>query len=92
MASSVSKRRFSRYVSEAIRIFFVVFGSECVQGMLESVAKLPQNVIGNIGWVLDDKITANTFGPDQTSNLFDFVHQRFKRIIKQQIRPVKEEH
>ena len=61
------------------------------QGMLDAVAKLRQNRIGNIKRVLGHEINADPFGADELDNLLDFFDQHFRGFIKQQMCLVKEE-
>ncbi|MNV83114.1 hypothetical protein D3C71_1768950 [compost metagenome] len=77
------RRRFNR---------FLIFRSKGTQRVLHAIPELAQHVIGNVGWVLRDKIDAHTFGTDQTNHLFDFIQQNLWGVAEQQMRFVKEEH
>ena len=60
--------------------------------MLHAVAQLAQNILWHVSRVLRDEINADPFGPDQTRDLFDLINQGLGRVIKQQMRLIKEEH
>ena len=83
--SGVHAERFGRCTNR-----FLLFRRIGAQGMLNPVAELSQHIIGNICGALGNEIYANTFGPNETGNLFNFIHQRFWRVLKQEMRLVKE--
>src|SRR3546814_3101835 len=59
--------------------------------MLDSVAKLPRHLVGNVDRVLGDEIDADALRSDQPHDLLDLVEQRAGRIVEQQVRLVEEE-
>ena len=60
--------------------------------MLDAVAQLAGDLLGNVDRVLRDEIDAHALRTDQAHNLFDLVFERFGRVIEQQVRFVEEEH
>jgi len=60
--------------------------------MLDPITQLPEHRLGDVQWILGDKINTHALGADQTDNLLDLLDQRGGCTIKQQVRLVKEEH
>ena len=60
--------------------------------MLDTITQLTQHGIRNVERVLGHEINTHTLGADQAYHLLDLVDQRIRRIVKQQVRLVKEEH
>ena len=60
--------------------------------MLHAVAQLAKHGIRDIRRILRDKIDADPFRADKTDHLLDFIQQYLRRIVKQQVGFVKEEH
>ncbi len=71
---------------------FLIFRRKGAQGVLHAVTQLPQYVVRNIRRVLRHKPDPDAFGADQADNLFNFIQQHLRRVVKQQVRFVKEEH
>ena len=65
---------------------------EGAQRVLDPVAQLPGDLFGNVDRILGNEIDAHPLRPDQPHHLLDLVEQRLGRVIKQQVRLVKEEH
>ena len=59
--------------------------------MLHPVAQLPKDILRHIRRVLGDEIDPHPLRPDQPRHLLHLGHQRLGRIVKQQMRLVKEE-
>jgi hypothetical protein len=59
--------------------------------VLDAVAQLRQNGVGNVERILRDKIDAHALGADQAYDLLDFFQKRGGRVVKQQVRFVEEE-
>ena len=59
--------------------------------MLHTVAKLAKDIFWHVRRVLADEVDTDPFGADQTCDLLNLIDQRFRGIIKQQMRFVKEE-
>jgi hypothetical protein len=59
--------------------------------MLDAVAELARDSVGNVDRVLGDEIDADALGADQAHHLLDLLEQRLGRIIEQQMRLVEEE-
>ena len=59
--------------------------------MLDAVAQLAQNILGDISGVLRDEINPDPFGADQPRHLLHLVDQRFRRAVKQQMRLIEKE-
>ena len=60
--------------------------------MLDPIAQLPEHRLGDIQWILGDKINAHTLGADQTDDLLDLLNQCGRCAVKQQVRLVEKEH
>ena len=69
-----------------------IFGRKGPKRVLNAVAQLAQNILGDIARVLRYKIDPHPFGTDQARNLFDLVNHRFWCAVKQQVGLVKEQH
>ncbi len=61
------------------------------QGVLDAVAQLGQDAVGNVGRVLGDEIDADALGADQAHDLFDLFAQGVGRVVEQQMGLVEEE-
>ena len=59
--------------------------------MLDAVAELGQDAVGDIGRVLGDEIDPDSLGADQAHDLFDLFQQGFGRVPEQQVGLVEEE-
>ena len=59
--------------------------------MLDTVSELTKDYIRDVERILADKIYADTLRTDQSDNLFDLLHQRVRRVIKEQVSLVEEE-
>jgi hypothetical protein len=59
--------------------------------MLHAVAELARNGVGNVERVLGDEIDADALRADQAHDLLDFLQQRLRRVIEQEMRLVEEE-
>ena len=60
--------------------------------MLDSVGKLRKHIIRNIRRALRNEIHADALRSNQPNHLCNLLHQRLRRIVKQQMRFIKEEH
>ena len=60
--------------------------------MLNSVAKLSQNILGHIIRILSDEIDPYPFRANKPRNLFDLIDQNFGSPLKQQMSFIKEKH
>jgi hypothetical protein len=69
----------------------LVARGEGAERMLDAVAELARDSVGNIDRVLGDEIDADALGADQADDLLDLVEQRLGRIVEQQMRFVEEE-
>ena len=70
----------------------LILGGERAQRVLNPVAELRQHVLRHIGRVLGDEEDADALRADQPDHLLDFVHQRLRRVVEQQVRLVEEQH
>src|SRR6478672_3371766 len=61
------------------------------QGVLHAVAELARHRVRDIERILRDKIDADALRPDQPHHLLDFLQQRLRRILEQEMRLVEEE-
>ena len=59
--------------------------------MLDAIAQLRQDAVGNIGRILGDEIDADPLGPDQPHHLFDLLQQGARRVVEQQVGLIEEE-
>ena len=64
---------------------------EGAQRMLDAVAELARDRVGNVDRVLGDEIDADALRADQPHDLLDLVEQRLGRVVEQQMRLVEEE-
>ena len=64
---------------------------EGAQRMLDAVAELAGDLVGNVDRVLGDEIDADALGADQPHDLLDLFEQGRRRILEQQMRLVEEE-
>src|SRR5690606_37898406 len=55
------------------------------QRMLNAIAKLGQDRLWYIEWILRDEIDANALGTDQANHLLDTLQKRFGRFIEQKM-------
>ena len=62
---------------------FLIARREGAQGVLNAIAQLTQNGVGNVDWVLCDEVHADAFGADQAHDLLDFLQQYFRRVVEQ---------
>ena len=60
--------------------------------MLDAVAELSEDVVGDVGRVLRDEVDADAFASDQTDDLLDLVYQRFGGVLEERVRLVEEEY
>ena len=60
--------------------------------MLHAIAELAQHAVRNVERILRDKIHAHAFGAHQAHDLLDFLQQRVRRIVEQQVRFIEKEH
>ena len=58
--------------------------------MLHAIAQLPEYRIGNVRRVLRNEINTDGLRANQADNLLDFIQQHLRRIVKQQMRFIKE--
>jgi len=63
---------------------------ERAQRMLNPVAELPKDDIGNVQRILCDKVNAHALRANQTNHLFDLFQQDLGRVVEQQVRLVEE--
>ena len=61
------------------------------QGVLDAVGELGQDIVGDVGGALRDKIDADTLRADQLDHLDNFLDQGFRAVAEEQMRLVKEE-
>ncbi len=59
--------------------------------MLDAVAELPQDVSRHVVRKLRAEVDADAFRSDQPHDLLDPLHQRRRRIVKEQVRFVEDE-
>ena len=59
--------------------------------MLDPVAQLAQDRVGDVGRVLGDEIDPDALGADQADHLLDLLQQGLRRIAKEQVGLVEEE-
>ena len=71
---------------------FLVARSKGAQGVLHAVAKLGQNLIGDIQRILGNKVNTNPLGTDQPHHLLHLFQQGRRGFIEQQMRLIEEEH
>ena len=71
---------------------FAIPRGKGAQRVLDAIAKLSQNILWNVARALGDEIDANPLGADQPRHLFHLVDQGLGRVVKQQMRLIKEEH
>ncbi|GMV54801.1 MAG: hypothetical protein AMXMBFR6_06060 [Betaproteobacteria bacterium] len=69
---------------------FLVARTEGAQCVLHAVAEPAQYPVVNVQRILRDEKHADTLGADQAHHLFDFLQQRRRRALEQQMRLVKE--
>ena len=69
----------------------VVLGGEGAQRVLEAIAELAGDVLGDIARILGDEEDPDPLGADQPHDLLDLVDQRPGRVLEQQVRLVEEE-
>jgi DNA-binding TFAR19-related protein (PDSD5 family) len=60
--------------------------------VLDPVAELTENGIGDVERILRHEIDADALRADQAHHLFDLLQQRRRRFVEQQVRLVEEEH
>ncbi|KFB65996.1 MAG: hypothetical protein CAPSK01_004838 [Candidatus Accumulibacter vicinus] len=70
---------------------FLVSRRERAQRVLNPVAKLPENGIGNVERILRDEVDADALGTDQTHHLLDLFQECRRRFVEQQMRFVEKE-
>ncbi|EXI76575.1 MAG: hypothetical protein AW10_04160 [Candidatus Accumulibacter appositus] len=71
---------------------FLVTRREGAQRVLDAVAELAENAVGNVERILGDEIDADAFRANQAHHLFDLFQQGGRRFAEQQVRLVEEEH
>ena len=69
-----------------------LFGGVGAQGVLNAVAQLSEDAVGNVRRALADKVDPHALGANQPYDLFNLLQQGLRRIAKQQVRLVEEEH
>ena len=95
--SELEDRRFDidrRILPECRRRRFdrlLVARCESTQSVLNTIAQLAQHDIRNIQRVLADEKDSDSLRTNQTHHLFDLLHQRFGRLVEQQMGFVEEE-
>ena len=70
---------------------FTVLRGKGAQGVLDAVAELAKDILGNVRRVLGDEVNPYTLRPDEARDLLDLVDQRLWGILEQQVCLVKEE-
>ena len=69
----------------------LVARGEGAQRVLDAVAELAGDLVGNVDRVLGDEIDADALRADQPDDLLDLFEQRRRRVVEQQMRLVEEE-
>src|SRR3546814_5305815 len=64
---------------------------ESAQRVLNAVAELARDILGNVDGVLRHEIDADALRADQAHDLLDLFSERGRRIVEQQMRLVEEE-
>ena len=70
---------------------FLVAGREGAQGVLHTIAELPEHGVGDVGRVLCAEIDANAFGADEADDLLDLFEERGRDAIEKQMGFVEKE-
>ena len=69
----------------------LVLGGVGPQGVLDLVAQLAQDVVGNVGGGLGDEVDAHPLGADQAHHLFDLLEQGLGGVVEEQVGLIEEE-
>ena len=70
---------------------FLIARGEGAEGVLDAIAELAENGIGNVERVLGDEIDADAFGTNEADDLLDFLEERGRGFVEEQMRFIEKE-
>jgi len=70
---------------------FLIFGGEGAKGVLDAIAELGEDGVGNVLGILGDKEDGHPFGANESDDLLDLFEQDGRHVVEEEVSFVEEE-